>query len=439
MTVREAIEAVYCRSTFVQEICVLRRPPAAPGRNGLFAVVVPNLELLRARRVVNVGDLLRFELEGQSIDLPAERRIDGHEIWLDPLPRMATGQVDRRQVARRVRARRAAAKERANQFAAGWWHGDPVASAVVAALTARARGLPIAPDANLELDLGLDSMARVELLSEVEQAFGLRIAESVACTVATVGQLIEVVRGGASEFTPAPTKDAWALLLHDAATAEDPALRALLQPRPLARRLFFLAPRLVRLVLPRVQVLGLDNLPRDGPCIIAPNHQGYLDSFLVCGALPYRLFERLIFVGAVEYFETPVMARVARAGNCVPVDPDAKLVEAMRAGAFALAHGRSLLLFPEGERSIDGTVKRFKKGAAMLARRLRVPVVPVAIRGSYDVWPRNRPVNWRRLWPWSGHRVRVVFGPPMALDRYADDAAAAAAVQSAVEAMWASL
>ena len=54
----------------------------------------------------------------------------------------------------------------------------------------------------------------------------------------------------------------------------------------------------------------------------------------------------------------------------LPVDPDANLVPAMKAGAFGLAHGKILMLFPEGERSIDGTVKRFKKGAPILAQHL---------------------------------------------------------------------
>ena len=141
------------------------------------------------------------------------------------------------------------------------------------------------------------------------------------------------------------------------------------------------------------------------PFLVCPNHQSYLDPLFVCGALPYRVFRRLFFVGAVEYFETPLTKWVARTVNCVPVDPDSNLVPAMKAGAFGLKHGKILMLFPEGERSIDGTVKKFKKGAPILARHLRVPIVPVALKGIYELWPRNRAFNWSVLWPWSGHRI----------------------------------
>jgi 1-acyl-sn-glycerol-3-phosphate acyltransferase len=81
--------------------------------------------------------------------------------------------------------------------------------------------------------------------------------------------------------------------------------------------------------------------------------------------------------------------------NLVPVDPDSALVSAMKAGAFGLSHGRVLLLFPEGERSIDGTVKRFKKGAPILAAHVGVPIVPVALKGIWEMWPRTKPIDWR--------------------------------------------
>ena len=97
--------------------------------------------------------------------------------------------------------------------------------------------------------------------------------------------------------------------------------------------------------------------------------------------------------------------------SLVPVDPDAGLVSAMQAGAFGLRRRRILVLFPEGERSIDGTVKHFKKGAAILSQQLQVPIAPVAITGLFEIWPRNRPLAWRRLLPGAGTRVRLTFGP----------------------------
>jgi len=90
----------------------------------------------------------------------------------------------------------------------------------------------------------------------------------------------------------------------------------------------------------------------------------------------------------------------------VPVDPDSNLVNAMRAGAFGLKQGKNLVLYPEGERSIDGLPKKFKKGAAILAAHLSVPIYPVALEGFYDAWPRGR--RFPRF-----SRLRVRFGDPI--------------------------
>jgi 1-acyl-sn-glycerol-3-phosphate acyltransferase len=108
----------------------------------------------------------------------------------------------------------------------------------------------------------------------------------------------------------------------------------------------------------------------------------------------------------------------------------------MQAGAFGLSHGKVLVLFPEGERSIDGTVKKFKKGAPILAQHLHVPIVPVAIKGVYELWPRGRSFNWRLLRPWSRHRVRIAIGEPMLFAENADYNETAAALRERVYDMW---
>lgn len=435
----EEIEAVYRQSVYVKEICVLGLPrEEEPTAESLFAIVVPNLALMRERRIVNAGDLLRFELEGQSIHLPAPKRLAGYEISFEALPRTTTGKLKRHEIARKLReARRHEATRRlVHEPRVGSWADDAHTRAAVALIARRAAGRTIAPQSNLELDLGLDSMERVELFAEVERQFAVHIPEEQAHQIFTVSQLIEASRPGAQVGQARACNDSWAEMLHDLPPAEDPVLGGLLQPRPVAARAFFLVPRVLRVVLPPVQVTGLDNVPAQGPFIISPNHQGYLDPFIVCGALPFRVFRQLFFVGAAEYFETPLMAWIAQQGNCVPVDPDANLVPAMKSGAFGLAHRKVLMLFPEGERSIDGTVKRFKKGATILARHLGVPIVPVAIRGAYEIWPRNRPINWNVMFPWSRHRIRVAFGRPLRFDESTGSAQAALELQTTVAAMW---
>ena len=294
----------------------------------------------------------------------------------------------------------------------------------------------VRPDANIELDLGLDSMERVELLTELEQRFAVKVPESALHEIATVRALVEAVRPASGSSGEANVDAAWGTLLRDLPSETDPILSRLLAPRRVTARVVWLALRVLRIALARVDVSGLEHLPAKGAFLICPNHQGYLDPFLLCGVLPHATVKAMFVVGAAEYFSSPLMAWVARRINLVPVNPDDSLVSAMRAGAFGLTHGKVLLLFPEGERSIDGGVKRFKKGAPILAQHLQVPIVPVALRGIYEIWPRTRGIQWRLLWPWSGHRVRIAVGPPITVADGEGYAAAATRLRDAVDAMW---
>lgn len=106
------------------------------------------------------------------------------------------------------------------------------------------------------------------------------------------------------------------------------------------------------------------------------------------------------------YFTNWIMAQLARLINVVPIDPDAQLLRAMRAGAAGIRAGKILNIYPEGQRSFDGQLLEFKKGAAILASEIMVPIVPVAIDGTYRIWPRNA----SRL---RFAKVKLRFGNPI--------------------------
>ena len=194
----EEIEAVYRRSPFIKEICVLGLArPDEPAAERLYAVVVPNEELLQERKIANVGDLLRFEMEGASVYLPHHKRVLGYEIWREPLPRTTTGKVKRFEVERRVKDKAASAAAPGGPALSGddraWLERPDVAGVLAAIRTAARPGATVVPDANLELDLGLDSMERVELLTSLEQRFGADIPEEEMQRLYTVRELAESI------------------------------------------------------------------------------------------------------------------------------------------------------------------------------------------------------------------------------------------------------
>lgn len=424
----EEIEAHYQQSPYIKEMCVMGlQRPGEPAAERLHAVVVADLEVMRERKVLNMGEILRFEIEGLGIPLPSHKRVLSYEIWTEELPRTTTRKLKRFEIARHraEREHSAGAAEavdaNAGRFARGplseadrAWAAQPdVARALAVIEGATKQKGAIHPDANIELELGLDSMERVELLTELEQVCGAAVPEEVRQKIYTVRELVEAVRpreGAAAAEGKAG--DVWASLFARI-PEDDEQFSALLRPRPLLTALLFVLARCLRLlawIFFGLRVRGGEHAQGAGQFLICPNHQTFLDGFLLVTAVPWNVFRRMFFVGASEYYATPLSAWLARQINLVPVDPDSNLLRAMQAGAFGLRHGKVLILFPEGERTVDGGLKPFKKGAAILSQHLRAPILPVAIRGAFEFWPRGRGFQWRACLPGSGRRIALEIG-----------------------------
>src|SRR5260370_36415251 len=118
------------------------------------------------------------------------------------------------------------------------------------------------------------------------------------------------------------------------------------------------------------------------------------------------MFRYSFALGTSDIFGKGLMRRLARSIRVVVLDPDANLVPAMRAGFFGLSHGRILILYPEGERTNDGNPTVFRKGAAILSIHAQAPIVPVAIEGFYEAWPRHKKFP-------KFARLQLVFGKPI--------------------------
>ncbi|HEX7289021.1 MAG TPA: AMP-binding protein [Candidatus Angelobacter sp.] len=415
----EELEGHYLRSPFIKEICVmgLVNRPGEPFSERLHAVIVPNFDVLRERKIVNAREVIRFDVENLSMELPSTKRILSFDLWPDPLPRTTTRKLKRFEIQKRVMA-----GERSGQDSAGTLAEEPSAEEAVwlaqpdvqkALAVVRAAGKsqkPVLPSSNLELDLGFDSMERVELVVALERELGTEADDKIISQVYTVRELVDALllqARGASAAGARPAMPGWDAVL--ATAPDDPTVLSSLRTNIVLVFFWFVLCKIAGVlarVLFRLQVRGKDKLPKKGPFILSPNHQSFLDGPVVATQIPWRLFKDMFYVGTSEIFGDGLFKLVGRTLKLVAVDPDSNLVNAMRAGAYGLRQGDNLVLYPEGERSIDGTPKKFKKGVAILAAHLKVPIYPVALEGFYEAWPRTRKLP--RL-----SRLRVCFGDPI--------------------------
>ena len=157
----------------------------------------------------------------------------------------------------------------------------------------------------------------------------------------------------------------------------------------------------------RISIEGaLDEIPRDGPLILAANHASNLDAVVVGAWLIPRLGRRIHWLGKRELFDWPIVGWVAANGGVHPVDRDAADVEAFRLARRILDEGHVLFVFPEGTRSPDGTLQEARDGVAVLATRTGAPIMPIGICGSDRVWPKGQ------RFPHPGGHVVVRVGRP---------------------------
>jgi len=418
----EEIEAHYGKAPFIKEIAVvgLEGKPGE-GRDRLHAVIVPNFDLLRQKKIVNAKEVIRFDIEGLSQQMASTKRIGSYEIWQDDLPRTTTRKIKRFEVEKRVKANQQKGTAGEGEVAAEKpltadelsWLDQPDVQRGLQIIREASHNAPenLRPTHSLELDLGLDSMQRVELLSHIEEELGGNVEESQLAEIYTVRDLLDAALKSAAAGAAPGTRTTfagWKAILAEEMT--DPEVLALKDPQPFFDVLWYPLSRLIQMFtrdLFRLRVSGLENLPAKGPYIISSNHQSYIDPVIMVSALPKEIMENTFAVGTSEIFGEGFMRRLARWLRVMVLDPDANLVPAMRAGAFGLKHGRILILYPEGERSIDGTPRIFKKGAAILSIHMQVPIVPVAIEGFYEVWPRGKKF-FQKFNP-----MKMVFGKPI--------------------------
>jgi len=154
----------------------------------------------------------------------------------------------------------------------------------------------------------------------------------------------------------------------------------------------------------RVQIQGVENIPYDHPAIYVSNHQSNFDIPIIYAGLPVQFR----WMAKQELFRVPFFGLAMKRSGMISIDRS-NLRTTMRsiiAAAQRIKEGTSVIIFPEGTRTPDGKLQEFKKGALLIAAKAQVPVVPIAIHGSYQIQPKDR-------WKVNGGPLRIEILPPI--------------------------
>ena len=407
----EEIEAHYLQAQYVKEICVmaLEARPGDPTSERLHAVVVPNFELLRERKIVNSKEAIRSEIEALSHKIASTKRLGSYDIWQEDLPRTTTRKLKRFQIEKKVRelqqkqgggdSERWRRKAPLTDDEQPWLEREDVKRALTiiresSRESSRNRLDAIRPTHNLELDLGLDSMQRVELLTALEQQLGGDVPESQLAEIYSVRDLVDAVLASASrgEGQARAAAPAWSTILSEPVT--DPEVLALARHNIFCRSLFLSA--------------GTADLSFRARSLSPQNPRTRKSA----GKRPVP-----------DLLESPELYRSAGDGGGAAVAPVSRCFCARHERHFRhrdscggwrdgcawsssiptrtwcppcapelLASARDAFWFsiPKASAPTMATRDVFRKGAAILSIHTQAPIVPVAIEGFYEAWPRHK-------------------------------------------------
>jgi long-chain acyl-CoA synthetase len=334
-------------------------------------------------------------------------RLKGFTLHPGPLPRTRLGKLKRYQIRELLTKSAAEKKEekKEDRDLLSDETGRKVAGCIMPLLR---ESVPVRSEDNLELDLGLDSLQRIELVVAIEKEFSLKLPETFTSEVQTVGELVEKVKELSAKKgrEPAPSEE----VVSEEITGEDKKRVGLQQGRTEWGITVFLLTILrgILKTLFSMEVKGLENLP-GAPFIIAANHRSNMDGFIVGTAIPSSVFRKMYFQGFQTYFSGWWLPSLfGRLAHAIPIDPETFLSRAFRISSYVLKNNRILCIFPEGGRSFDGEIMEFKKGIGILAMKQNVPVVPALIEGTFEALPRGS------FWP-KFRKVKITFGRPFHL------------------------
>jgi long-chain acyl-CoA synthetase len=298
---------------------------------------------------------------------------------------------------------------------AQWGHGDgagnwPATPGGIGELIARMQGggHEVDPNANLESDLHLSSLDRVELLGALEDRYQVDLNETRFASAQTVGELERLVRGSSpvlSEFVFPRWAQRWPVTW----------IRAFF---------YYLLTWPATHLMAHPRVFGRENLRGvKGPVLLISNHVIYLDVGFVLAALPGRLRHRLAVAMGGErlaemrrpprewFFPRRWLQRlnyflVVSLFNVFPLPKKSGFRESFRFAGDLADRGWNILVFPEGDLTPDGKLQPFRAGIGLLTSNLKLPVVPVRVDGAYEIREAHSKFN-------RPGRIRVYIGKPV--------------------------
>lgn len=233
---------------------------------------------------------------------------------------------------------------------------------------------------HIETDLAFDSLDRVEMQDFIEQTFGMELKADRLTEFQNLQSIADYIAKEKTHIDESET-DWHKMLTSDAVALELPSTSPLY---PLHAKFL----KTCMSAYNHLTISGAENIPVQGPYIIAPNHQSVIDAPLTLGGLSWEAIKNSYFYATEEHIQHPFLKFMAGRNNIVIMEKKNLKNSILKLGKV-LKQGKNVVVFPEGSRTHDGQLDEFKKMFAILSKELNVPIIPVTLNGAFKALPRG--------------------------------------------------
>ena len=235
-------------------------------------------------------------------------------------------------------------------------------------------------DSHIEIDLGMDSLDMVEFQHFLDLNFGVK-EENLISKHPSLLELANYIKENRNQEKIGNLN--WKEIINKDTDVKLPSSSFL------AVILKYISCILFNTFF-RVKVKGKEKIEMDKPTIYVANHQSFLDGFLFNYAVPSKIVKKTYFLATVAHFKSSIMKSFANSSNVVLVDINKDIAEVMQILAKVLKENKNVAIYPEGLRTRDGKMNKFKKAFAILAKELNVDIQPYVISGAYELFPTGK-------------------------------------------------
>lgn len=354
------------KTNLIQEIVV------AEIDSVLTAVIYPNFQKISEEKVTNIKETLKWGvIDSYNGKAPNYKKILDIRIVQEEMPKTKIGKIRRFMIPEMLKG-----KDNENIVIE-----EPKFEeyTMLKDYLVKVKKKPVTPFAHIELDLGMDSLDMVELLTYLESTFGIKASEELIIENSTVEKLAEYIKENRGENVIEEVN--WKEYLNKDIDVELPKSNIVTK---IGKAILWIVFKLYI----RVKKEGTENITTD-PVIYAGNHQSFLDAFLFNHVVPTNVLNNVYYLAKVKHFSKGYMKTLGENSNVILVDINKNLGEVLQTLAMVLRSGKSVAIFPEGARTRDGKMLEFKKAFAILAKELNIPIVPFGIKGAFEAFPSN--------------------------------------------------